>query len=67
MLALSKASHYVALFQEFIDTSVKGCPSLFRIDSVHQMESSFSQRFVGLLILKFKTFIPIRNYKIRLP
>jgi hypothetical protein len=30
-----KACHYVALFQEFVDTPVNGRPSLFRIDSVH--------------------------------
>jgi hypothetical protein len=36
----SKACHYVALFQEFVDTPVNGRTSLFRIDSVHQMETS---------------------------
>jgi hypothetical protein len=34
--------HYVALFQEFIDTAVNSRQSLFRIDSVHQMETSLS-------------------------
>jgi hypothetical protein len=38
----SKACNYVALFQELIDTPVNGRPSLFRIDNVHQMETSFS-------------------------
>jgi hypothetical protein len=32
----------VALFQEFVNTQVNGRPSLFRIDSVHQMETSLS-------------------------
>jgi hypothetical protein len=31
----SKACHYVALFQEFVDTQVNGRASLFRIDSAH--------------------------------
>jgi hypothetical protein len=48
--AFCKACHYVALFQEFVDTPVKGHPSLFRIDTVRHMETSLS-RFVGLLIL----------------
>jgi hypothetical protein len=38
----SKACHYVALFQEFVDTPVNGRPSLFGIDSVHQIETSLS-------------------------
>jgi hypothetical protein len=38
----SKECHYVALFQEFVDTPVNGRPSLFRIDSVHQIVSSLS-------------------------
>jgi hypothetical protein len=38
----TKACHYVALFQEFVDTPVNGRLSLFRIDSVHQMEISLS-------------------------
>jgi hypothetical protein len=37
-----RACHYVALFQEFVDTPVNGGPSLFRIDSVHQMETILS-------------------------
>jgi hypothetical protein len=32
----------VALFQKFVDTLVNGRPSLFRIDSIHQMETSLS-------------------------
>jgi hypothetical protein len=32
----------VALFQIFIDTPANGLPSFFRIDSVHQIVSSFS-------------------------
>jgi hypothetical protein len=32
----------VALFQEFVDTPLNGRPSLFRIDSVHQMKISLS-------------------------
>jgi hypothetical protein len=42
MPTLSNACHYVALFQEFVDTPVNGSQSLIRIDSVHQMETSFS-------------------------
>jgi hypothetical protein len=38
----SEAGHYVALFQKFVDTPVNGRPSLFRIDSVNQMETSLS-------------------------
>jgi hypothetical protein len=38
--SLGTACHYVALFQ-FVDTPVNG-PSLFRIDSVHRMETSLS-------------------------
>jgi hypothetical protein len=38
----SKVCHYVALFQEFVDTPVNDRSSLFRIDSVHQMETSLS-------------------------
>jgi hypothetical protein len=34
--------HYAALFQEFVDTPVNGRPSLFRIYSVHQTETSLS-------------------------
>jgi hypothetical protein len=34
--------HYVALFQEFVDTPVNGRPSLFRIDNVHHKETSLS-------------------------
>jgi hypothetical protein len=37
-----KACHYVALFQEFVDTPVNGRPSLFCTDSVHQMETYLS-------------------------
>jgi hypothetical protein len=37
-----KVCHYVALFQEFVDTLVNGRPSLFRVDRVHQMEASLS-------------------------
>jgi hypothetical protein len=33
---------YVALFQKLVDTPVNGRPFLFRIDSVHQMETSLS-------------------------
>jgi hypothetical protein len=38
----NKACHFVALFQEFIATPRNGRPSLFCIDSVHQMETSLS-------------------------
>jgi hypothetical protein len=38
-LLFSKAGHYVALFQKFVDTPVNGGP-FFRIDSVYQMETS---------------------------
>jgi hypothetical protein len=30
----------LSLSQEFVDTPVNGRPSLFRINSVHQMETS---------------------------
>jgi hypothetical protein len=36
----SKSCHYVALFEEFVDTPVNDRPSIFRIDSVHHMETS---------------------------
>jgi hypothetical protein len=42
MSLFSKACHYVALFQEFADTTVICRPSLFRIGSAHQMETSLS-------------------------
>jgi hypothetical protein len=32
----------VAIFQKFVDTPVSGRPSLFRIDTVHHMETSLS-------------------------
>jgi hypothetical protein len=31
----TKACHFVALFEEFVDTPANGRPSLFRIDNVH--------------------------------
>jgi hypothetical protein len=37
----NKAGHYVAL-SKTVDTPVNGLSSLFRIDSVHQMETSLS-------------------------
>jgi hypothetical protein len=33
-----KACCFVTLFRKFVDTPVNGRPSLFRIDSVHQIE-----------------------------
>jgi hypothetical protein len=53
MLALFRACHYVALFQEFVDTPVivnNGRPSLFLIDSIHQMETSLSH---ALLVYEY--------------
>jgi hypothetical protein len=50
----SKACHYVAFIQKLVDTPVNGRPSLFRIDSVHQMDPNKTwkrPRFVGLLTL----------------
>jgi hypothetical protein len=38
----SMACHYVAFFQEFVDTPANGLPSLFGIDSINQMETSLS-------------------------
>jgi hypothetical protein len=38
----SIAGHYVALLQKFDDMPINGRPSLFRIDSVHQMKTSLS-------------------------
>jgi hypothetical protein len=49
MLALSKTCHYVALFQESVNTPLNGRPSLFRIDNVHQMETSFPFLFFFFL------------------
>jgi hypothetical protein len=46
----SKALYYVCLFQEFVDTPVNSRPSLFGIDSVHQMETSISH---ALLVYKY--------------
>jgi hypothetical protein len=43
MIVFTKACHYVPLFQEFVNTLVNGRPSFFRIDSIHQMETSLSQ------------------------
>jgi hypothetical protein len=37
-----KTGHCVALFQKFVDILINGRPSFFRIDSVHQMETSLS-------------------------
>jgi hypothetical protein len=45
----SNAGHYVALFQKFVDTPVNGRPSLFRIDSVHLMETSLSHALLVYL------------------
>jgi hypothetical protein len=42
MLIFTKACQKVALFQIFIATPAIGLPSLFRIDSVHQIVSSLS-------------------------
>jgi hypothetical protein len=42
MFALEEACHYVTLFQNFGDMPVNGRPPLFRIASVHQMETSLS-------------------------
>jgi hypothetical protein len=39
---ISKVDHYVALYQKIVDTPVNGRPSLFNIDSVHQMWTSLS-------------------------
>jgi hypothetical protein len=50
MLTHYLVGHYVALFQEFVDTSVNGRPSLFRIVSYYDRDFSFL-RFVGILIL----------------
>jgi hypothetical protein len=46
-LRFSKACHYVALFQEFVDMPVNGRLSLFRIDSVRHIETSL---FYALLV-----------------
>jgi hypothetical protein len=56
ILDFNKAVHYVALFQKFVDTPVNGRPSLFRIDSVHQMEISISYYFL-LLFDMSQTFL----------
>jgi hypothetical protein len=41
----------VALLQELVDTSGNGRPSLFGIDSVHQMETSLSLLDVNHLLV----------------
>jgi hypothetical protein len=41
-LLYSKAGHYVALFQKFVDTPIYARPSIFRIDRVHQTETTLS-------------------------
>jgi hypothetical protein len=41
-MLISKAGHYVALSQKIVDTPVNDRPSLFRINSVHKMETSLS-------------------------
>jgi hypothetical protein len=46
-LAMRVPTWRVALFQEFVDTPVNCRPFLFRIDSVHQMETSL---FHALLV-----------------
>jgi hypothetical protein len=38
----SEAGSNVAFFQKFVGTPVNGCPSLYRIDSVHQVETALS-------------------------
>jgi uncharacterized membrane protein (DUF485 family) len=40
----------LALFKEFIDTPINGRLSLFRIDSVHHMQTSLSH---ALLVYKY--------------
>jgi hypothetical protein len=35
-------THYVAFFQDFVDTPINGRPSFFRIDRLHHMETSLS-------------------------
>jgi hypothetical protein len=37
-----RVANYVALFQKIFDIPVYDLPSFFRIDSVHQMETSLS-------------------------
>jgi hypothetical protein len=44
---LSNVCHYLALFQEFVVTLVNGRPSVIRIYSVNQMETSL---FHALLV-----------------
>jgi hypothetical protein len=41
-MLFSKVGHYVVLFHKLDDTPINGRPSLFRIDSVYQMETSLS-------------------------
>jgi hypothetical protein len=47
----SKACHYVALFQEFVDTLLNGRRSLFRIDGDQTHDILRSKRVFGPLRL----------------
>jgi hypothetical protein len=50
----------VVLFQEFVNTSLNGRPSLFCIDSVHMMETSLSHALS--INTKSMVFIRIRCF-----
>jgi ABC-type microcin C transport system permease subunit YejB len=57
----------VALFQEFVDTQLNGRPSLFRIDSVHHMETSFFQALWPIntkyMVISIYVSVYVCNYK----
>jgi hypothetical protein len=60
----NNVGHYVALFEKFVDTPVNGRPSLFRIDSAHQMETSLSHALLVYYNTKsaFYTFLTSQSF-----
>jgi hypothetical protein len=49
----------VALFQDIVDTPVNGRPSLFRIFSVYQMETSLSHVFWSINTIELAFPLPL--------
>jgi hypothetical protein len=49
LILFSKAGHYVVLFQKLVDSPINSRPSLFLIDSVHQVETSLSHALLVYL------------------
>jgi hypothetical protein len=56
-LSRCKTCHYVAFYQEFVDKPVNGPLSLFRIDSIHQMEISLSHVLLVLSLWNLLNYI----------